>query len=603
MEHSYPTSTSTSGLSPGPTSGATKGPTSWPGTTGALVREALPGGSALVAQSCIALAQAVVAVCLAVHAGFLTGAIVAEPGDDATGVPGPLQALMPRLDLGLGDLNTPAGVMIALAAYGLLGAVLSAAAGYWTEQRLVTRTVALRSALFAALLRQSPVTLAPRQAQIELERDPRLVATLAVMVCPRLPGQLLAVLFCASVMLYFSVALSLMMMAAVTAALLVVQLIFRAMRPLNAELQTSYTRTFDRAGQTLTRLDVITAYGAASDQFRTFLADQETTQRLQSRRAALNAVVQPLMTAATLLATVAIVSVALSNPVSLGPAELVALLGCVFVFARHVFTLAQARSAWIHAEPAAERMIEHFALASESEITTPCRGASNAPNRTSTPARIELRNLSFAYPHAQTVLRALHLTVRPGAHIGITGPNGSGKTTLALLLSGLLPAPPATLFVDGTDVSDQRDLFGEAAWVPQHGGLLNASLRENLMLGAPSEAQQHIRPALELVGLATFVAQHGLDTMVGEDGQGLSGGERQRLALARALVRAPRWLILDEGLSMLPPEEALQVLERLRHWNKRRCTLVNVSHRSAELALADIQFVLDRGALIERQRD
>jgi ABC-type multidrug transport system fused ATPase/permease subunit len=217
---------------------------------------------------------------------------------------------------------------------------------------------------------------------------------------------------------------------------------------------------------------------------------------------------------------------------------------------------------------------------------------------------IEFRQVTLTYAgEAAATLHALSFVIPKGYFIGIVGHSGSGKSTLLNLLLQLAEPTSGTIFVDGIDlrVLDRTQWLAQIGVVEQEPFLFHQTIADNLRIGKPTATDEELHTALQRAYLSNFVATlpEGLATVVGERGQRLSGGERQRLAIARALVRQPAILVLDEATSNLDPHsEALiqQTLADLRHSH----TLIVVAHRLAFVKPADLILVMERGAIIEQ---
>jgi ATP-binding cassette subfamily B protein len=215
---------------------------------------------------------------------------------------------------------------------------------------------------------------------------------------------------------------------------------------------------------------------------------------------------------------------------------------------------------------------------------------------------LDIRNLTFAYD-GRPVLRDIDLQVRHGETIGIVGRTGSGKSTLLSLITRTFEPPPGTIFIDGRPVEtipieQMRDVIG---MVPQETFLFSESIAENIRFGRASASHDEVGDAAELAGLSGDVSTfpNGIETMIGERGITLSGGQKQRTAIARALVRDPLILILDDSLSAVDTATEERILNALRSVRKGRTVLV-VSHRVSSVKDADHIVVLDDGRIVER---
>ena len=218
---------------------------------------------------------------------------------------------------------------------------------------------------------------------------------------------------------------------------------------------------------------------------------------------------------------------------------------------------------------------------------------------------LEFNQVSFAYArHDAPILKQIDLKIKPGQTIGIVGVSGSGKSTLINLVPRFLIATEGTLKLDGIPLEDWdlRCLRRQIAVVTQESHLLNDTVRNNIAYGELRGAsEQAILEAARMANALRFIEEleHGLDTILGDNGLRLSGGQRQRISIARAFLKNAPILILDEATSALDSEAEREVqedMERLRHG---RTTLV-VAHRLSTLVTADEIIVLDQGLIIER---
>ena len=205
------------------------------------------------------------------------------------------------------------------------------------------------------------------------------------------------------------------------------------------------------------------------------------------------------------------------------------------------------------------------------------------------PGAIVARDLVYVYPGGGGV-RGASVTIAPGSFVGIAGPSGAGKTTLIDLLIGLTEPQTGTLSVGGLllDAGGRAGWREGVAYVPQEGFLFHDTVRRNLAWGnrAPDEAAMW--DALTFVGAEDLVRRmpDGIDTIVGERGALLSGGERQRLALARAILRKPRLLVLDEAMNAIDAGSETLLLGRIAALNPRP-TILMISHRAESMATCD----------------
>ncbi|TFB63511.1 ABC transporter ATP-binding protein [Cryobacterium sp. Hz7] len=217
-----------------------------------------------------------------------------------------------------------------------------------------------------------------------------------------------------------------------------------------------------------------------------------------------------------------------------------------------------------------------------------------------TSGRIDFESVTFRYGE-HNVLTNVSLQIRPGETVAFVGPSGSGKSTLTRIALGFLRPTDGRVLLDGLDIStlDMRTARRFISVVPQEPVLFRGTIRDNVLYGLPETSDTRLEDAL-LAANGQFVLDlpEGWHTPVGERGAQLSGGQRQRLAIARALIRNPRLLILDEATASLDPKTEAEVrdaLERLRHG---RTTLI-VAHRLSTIRDADRIVVLDAGRIVE----
>lgn len=214
---------------------------------------------------------------------------------------------------------------------------------------------------------------------------------------------------------------------------------------------------------------------------------------------------------------------------------------------------------------------------------------------------IRLEQVGYRYDdYSPPALREVSCTIEPGQRVAIVGSTAAGKTTLAMLLLGLYQ-PTQGRIVYGTPDADSRLLRNEVGAVLQDPVLFSGSLRENITLGDDDIDDATLTDALRIACLDEDVARMplGLDTRLSERGSGLSGGQRQRLAIARAIARRPRLLVLDEATSHLDATTERAITARLRELN---CTQVVIAHRVSTIRDCDLIVVLEKGSLVEAGR-
>ena len=229
----------------------------------------------------------------------------------------------------------------------------------------------------------------------------------------------------------------------------------------------------------------------------------------------------------------------------------------------------------------------------------PERGSQPRPMRHPISGRMRLDQVSFTYPGAASpALDRISLDITPGQVIGVVGRSGSGKTTLTRLIQGIEVPQAGLIQIDGVDIRqiDLDHLRRSLGVVLQENLLFRGTIRDNIATARPEAGLEEVLLAAKLAGAEEFVRRlpQGFDTRVEEGGANLSGGQRQRLAIARALMTAPRILVFDEATSALDPESEAVVNRNLSAIAKGR-TVIMVSHRLSSLVRADAIVVLEQG--------
>ena len=220
-------------------------------------------------------------------------------------------------------------------------------------------------------------------------------------------------------------------------------------------------------------------------------------------------------------------------------------------------------------------------------------------------AALDVVDVAYGYTPQLRVLDGLGFSVEPGRTVALVGATASGKSTLTTLLTRLVDPAQGSICIDGVDVRDLAPgaLAESVAIVPQSAFLFDDTVRGNVTLGADVTDEQ-VWAALRTAQADGFVRAlpDGLSSRLGERGTSLSGGQRQRISLARALVRRPRLLILDDATSAVDPEVEQRILAGLRDEaaGGARATLVVVAYRKATIGLADEVLHLASGRIVDR---
>jgi ATP-binding cassette subfamily B protein len=230
---------------------------------------------------------------------------------------------------------------------------------------------------------------------------------------------------------------------------------------------------------------------------------------------------------------------------------------------------------------------------------------SDKPALQLTTARVELRDVTFAYRPGEPVLNRMNFAAEPGRMTALVGPSGGGKSTVLALLLRLYEATDGAILIDDQAISavSRTSLRQQTAYVGQDVYLFRATIRENIAFGRPGATADEIIAAAKAACAHDFIMGFplGYDTPVGEHGTQLSGGQRQRIAVARALIKDAPIILLDEATAALDSESEKQVQEAIGHLCQNRTTIV-IAHRLHTIVHADAILVVEGGEIVERGR-
>src|SRR5437667_7055491 len=365
---------------------------------------------------------------------------------------------------------------------------------------------------------------------------------------------------------------------------------------------TGQERTADMSlalQETLTGIRIVKGFTRESAEDRRFTRFNEAYFRTWMKSTQISAITSPVLEAVGIIGMAGIIWYGGSQVINgtMTPGTFFSFLTAVFLMYTPIKRVASANNTIQQAVSAAERVFMVLDVPTEAELDTGVRELQGVRDG------IELRRVTFQYDGTEAVaLHDISLSVRAGEVLALVGSSGAGKTSLVNLIPRFYDPTEGAILIDGVDLRDIRlsALRQKIGIVSQETLLFDDTVRNNIAYGRDQATAEAVADAATAAFAHEFIMRlpNGYETVIGENGIKLSGGERQRLAIARALLRNPPILILDEATSSLDNESERMVQMALANLMKNRTTFV-IAHRLSTIQRADRIVVLERGCVVE----
>ncbi len=500
-----------------------------------------------------------------------------------------------------GRHRTVGVLVLALLGVFIVRSVLSFARRYLMGSLGAKVVHDIRSQLYRALQRLSLSFYEREHTGRIMSRVTSDTAELNSFVVSGLPNviiYILTIIGIGTVMMVFHWKLALLTLLA-TPLMVVSTIVFaRRMRVTYRRVKHKNASLFNVLSESISGVHVVRAFGQEAREVLAFEGKSAEFRQAVMGSVKLQSIFNPMMLLLTSLGMFVIYSygghLVVREELKLG--VLVMFNAYMIQFYSPVIALAELTGMFQSAAVSAERVFG--ILDTPSQVAD----ATNAKPLEKTSGSVALENVSFAYEKGETILKNINLDVKPGEIIGLVGQTGSGKSTLVKLVARFYDPTKGRMLLDGRDLREVRltDLRRHIGMVLQDTFLFTGTLRDNIAYGRPEATDEEVILAARAANAHDFIMDmpDAYDTYTGERGVGLSGGERQRIAIARAILKDPAILILDEATSSVDTATEAMIQGALDHLMKGRTTIA-IAHRLSTLKNANRLVVLDKGEIIE----
>ena len=432
-----------------------------------------------------------------------------------------------------------------------------------------------------------------------LTNDVSVIQTIATDVPINLAKQIVTLIGGLAILFYLNWRMCLLILAILPLIAGVGMFFGRKLKKLSTQIQDRTAHTTTVLEEFVSGIRIIKSFVAESHEAGRYRNQLEETVESGLSRARVLSVFIPLITILTFGAAAGILWYGGHQVIAgaITPGDLIAFILYAGILIGPFGSFARLFSQVKEAQGATQRVFE--ILDTKPEVAD----LPGAPEMPRIAGRVAFRDVGFQYTPEVSVLKEISFEVQPGEMVALVGPSGAGKSTLIQLLHRFYDPTAGTIDIDGVDIKtvQRASLYRQIGLVPQETILFGGSIKENIRYGKLTATEDEIVEAAKSANAHAFITAFpkGYDTIVGEKGINLSGGQRQRIAIARAILKNPRLLILDEATSSLDNESEAAIQDALDRLMKQRTTFV-IAHRLTTIQKSDRIFVMDKGHIVEQ---
>ncbi len=411
-------------------------------------------------------------------------------------------------------------------------------------------------------------------------------------------GDLITLVGILAAMFMLSIPLTLVSLTIIPVMIAVAYVFSSKMRKAYRMTREKIAKVTAKVQESISGIKVIQAFGREDAVAKSFRAASRETLEANVAAGRLMALFWPIIRMLSTVATVLVLwyggYLTSIQAVSIG--TLVAFLSYVTRFTMPIMTLVNMYDAIQAAFAAAERIFNIL------DVELDVKDAPDAIELTQIKGKIEFRNVYFEYNPGMPVLKNINLTINPGEIVALVGPTGAGKTTLVSLLCRFYDVKRGSILIDGHDIRKikQKSLRMLIGFVPQETYLFPGTIMENIKIGKPGATERDVINVCKKLGIHNFIMRlpHGYETDAGEAGRKLSTGEKQLIAFARAMLRNPSILILDEAMSSVDPQTEEMIKNAIKKLFQGKTGII-IAHRLTLARDCDRIIVIHNGEIIE----